>query len=90
MTYHPGGHIFTSRPGKVYGQLLLRLLSAFHICVVVCWSVRSHLWQRNNYVIYTLAMWLYFSPCRQLLSVATMNNLAQLWVLDGNQEAEAM
>ena len=62
-------------PHLFVGQLVL-FVHTYHIC--------------NNHVIYIVAMWLYFSPLWQLLSVATMNSSAQLSFQDRNQEPGAM
>ena len=69
------------------GQLVLRLLCDFHICM----CVRTY-HVRNNYVTYIVAMRPYFSRLRQfrwLLCVAAMSSLPQLRLRDGYREAEA-
>ena len=77
----------------VLGWQVQWLLCLFCVWLLVCWSVdlcvpTYHM--HNNYVTYIVAMQLYFSQLRQLLSVATMCSPALLWVWDGYQEAEAM
>ena len=87
---------FTSRAArKARGQLVLRLLCGFRVCIYiyVCMCVRTY-HVRNNYVTYIVAMRpsTYFSRLwqfRWLLCVAAMSSLPQLRLRDGYQEAEA-
>jgi len=81
VPYQPAAHFKR-------GQLVLRLLCDFRVCIFVC----PHL-SHNNYVTYIVAMRPYFSwlrRFRRLLCVATKGSLAQLGVRDGYWEAEAM
>ena len=68
------------KPREARGQLVLRLLCCFHVCLCV------HTYHVcNNYVTNIVAMWPYFNwlwQLRRLLCVATMISLAQLRVQD--------
>jgi len=76
------------------GQLFLRLLRIFRVClyVYIYLCVRTY-HTHNNYVTYIVAMRPYFSwhwQFRRLLCVGIMSSLVQLWVWDWYWEAEAM
>ena len=68
--YQPAMH-------EVCGQLVLRLLFIFCICLYVYLCVPTY-HMRNNYVTYIVAMQPYFSQLWQFRQLATMSSLAQL------------
>jgi len=75
----------------VRGQLVLRLLCHFRVCISVNLCVRTY-HVRNNYVTYIVAMQPYFirlQQFRRLLCEAAMSSVPQLRLRGGYREAEA-
>ena len=84
-------HFYQPATREACGQLVLRLLCVFHVCICLCVSalITCAIITSRKLLPCDLTWASWLRQFRRLLCVATVSSLVQLRVREGNCEAEA-